>query len=212
MLPATPTSVTKSLEILARHQALFGGKERCVAEADIARVVQVFERIGARWVLVGAHAVGLMTEPRATADFDFIVEDQKLRPLLAALEEVFGDLDVSDIGAALRLRAIDVDLIRSTNHPLFQRALDDPWRVADWNVARVEALLVLKFLSAVSPWRASDRRGQDIVDLRSVYRAVGRKALDEALMIELASLVYPGAEREFADLLARIDRGELIQI
>jgi hypothetical protein len=67
--------------------------------------------------------VGLLTQPCAAADVDFILEASKLREVTDALEDVFGDLDADDVGAAVRLKAIDVDLIRSTNHPLFQRAL-----------------------------------------------------------------------------------------
>jgi hypothetical protein len=212
MLPATPPAIRKSLEILATHRALFGGKRRTMAEADIARVVQIFQHVNVRWALVGAHAVGLLTEPRATADFDFIIDDRKLKAVLAALERAFGELDLDDIGAAVRLRAIDVDLIRSTNHPLFKEAQDRTRKVNDWMTPEPEVLLVLKFLAAVNPWRASDRRAQDVVDLRSIYRAVGRDDLDVPLMRKLAGLVYPGAEREYDALLERIDRGEPIQI
>jgi hypothetical protein len=212
MLPATPPAIRKSLEILATHRALFGGKRRTMAEADIARVVQIFQQVNVRWALVGAHAVGLLTEPRATADFDFIIDDRKLKAVLAALERAFGELDLAEIGAAVRLRAIDVDLIRSTNHPLFKEALDRTRKVNDWMTPEPEVLLVLKFLAAVNPWRASDRRAQDVVDLRSIYRAVGRDDLDVPLMRKLAGLVYPGAEREYDALLERIDRGEPIQI
>ncbi len=212
MLPATPPAVRKSLEILATHRAVFDADRSTMAEADIARVVAIFGQTGAGWALVGAHAIGVLTEPRATADFDFIIEEPKLRAVLTALEAAFGDLDIDDIGAAVRLRAIDVDLIRSNNHILFREALARTRRVNDWNIPRTEVLLALKFLAAVNPWRASDRRGQDIVDLRSVYHAVGRDALDMPLLLELAAHVYPGAEMELATLLDRIDRGEPIQV
>src|SRR5690606_15735582 len=137
------------------------------------------------------------------ADFDFVVEERKLRAVVTELEKVFGELDREDVGAAIRLRAIDVDLIRSTDHPLFKAAIEHTRAVGDWVVPVTEVILVLKFLAAVNPWRGSDRRAQDFVDLRSVYRAVGRDALDVALMNELAALVYPTAEKEFGELLGR---------
>ena len=183
-----------------------------MAEKDIARAVQIFGEAGAKWALVGAHATGLFTEPRATADFDFIIEGTKLDDVVAALSAEHGDLDVEDIGAALRLRAIDIDLIRSDNHPLFGMALTHITHVRDWCVPRVEVIIALKFLAATSPWRNSDKRGQDVVDLRSVYRSVGRDGLDMQLGMDLAALVYPTAERELAEMLDRIDRGEKIQI
>lgn len=180
-------------------------------KVDIARVVQVFEEAGARWTLVGAHAVGLVTEPRATADFDFIVEDRKLRQILAGLGVAFGELDAEDIGAAIRVRALDVDLIRAV-HPLFKEALARSHKVGDWNVPATEVLIVLKFLAAVSPWRGPEKRTYDVGDLRSMYRAVGRDALDVGLMMQLAALVYPRAEQDFAVLLERMDRGDPIEI
>lgn len=124
-------------------------------ETDIARVVQIFEQSGARWSLVGAHAVGLVTEPRATTDFDFVVEDRKVRRVVDALQAEFGELDVDDIGVAVRLRALDVDLIRAI-HPLFKEALARTRRIDDWNVPTTEVPIVLKFLAAVSPWRGPD--------------------------------------------------------
>ena len=80
-----------------------------MSELEIARVVEVFEKNHAGWALVGAHAVALLTEPRATADFDFIVESSKLEPICRDLTEVFGDLGENDIGAAIQLKAIDVE-------------------------------------------------------------------------------------------------------
>lgn len=69
-----------------------------MSEADVVRVIEVFEANRTRWALVGAHAIGLLTEPRATADFDFIVEEARLRSILRDLTSAFGDLDANDIG------------------------------------------------------------------------------------------------------------------
>jgi hypothetical protein len=181
-------------------------------ETDIVRVIEVFEKERARWALVGAYAVGLLTEPRATVDFDFIVEERKLKGVLRSLRAVFGELDLDDIGAAIRLRAIDVDLIRSNNHPLFREALDRAELAGDWRIPPPELIIVLKFLSAVSPWRNREKRRQDMADLAAVYDAVGFDELDRGEMVEFAGLVYPGAEREFESILARIDRGDSIEI
>jgi hypothetical protein len=212
-----PEPIRRSMQILATHRALFGRAghrepgARAMNETDIDRVVEVFEACRARWALVGAHAIGLLTEPRATADFDFIVEGGKLAAVVRRLTNEFGALDERDIGAAILLKAIDVDLIRSTNHPLFEAALDRPRTVGDWKVPRTEVLIVLKFLAAVSPVRDRRRRRQDVTDLSYVYGVAGGD-LDRKLMIELSRLVYPGAEREFSELLDKIDRDEPIAI
>ncbi|MCP4657236.1 MAG: hypothetical protein GY856_17645 [bacterium] len=181
-------------------------------EDRIARVVAIFQQVGSRWALVGAHAIGTLAEPRATTGFDFVVEGSKLRAIIKALEEEFGDLDVVDLGPAIRLRTLDVDLIRSTTHSLFREALTQVRPVADWNVPVPEVMIVLKFLAAVSPWRERTKRMQDIVDLTVLVTAVGREELDGALLKGLAAQVYPGGEKELEALLGRIEQGEPITI
>lgn len=182
-----------------------------MSEADVVRVIRVFKAQRARWALVGAHAIGLVTEPRATADFDFVLDATKFDSVLRALTKEFGPLDERDIGAAVQLTAIDVDLIRSTEHPLFEAALERRRTVGDWRVPRTEVLIVLKFLAAVSLRRNRDKRRQDVTDIAFVYHAADGK-LDRALMLELSRLVYPGAEVEFEKLIGKIDRGEPIAI
>lgn len=206
------------MRILETHRTIFGGRigrsrrRRVMTAKEIARVVETFRSNRAGWALVGAHAVGLLTAPRATADFDFIVDGEKLPAILHDLAAAFGELEASDIGAAIQLKAIDVDLIRSTNHRLFAEALSAVRSVGDWNVPRTEALIALKFLAAVSPWRNRDRRAQDVLDLRAMYRAVGAGQLDMPEMIRLAGLAYPEAEREFRALIDKIDRDEPLTI
>ena len=177
----------------------------------LGRVVAVLEQSNTRWALVGAHAVGLLVEPRATADVDFVVDDRNLRGILRALEQEFGQLEVHDLGPALRLEQLDVDLIRASNHPLFGEVLDHTRLVGQWRVPVPEALMAMKFLSAISPWRAQDKKLHDLGDLVALYRAVGDE-LEHPLLVKLAGLAYPGAEKELQKLLRRIDQGEPLQI
>ena len=182
-----------------------------MSEAEVVRVIEVFKAKRTKWALVGAHAIGLVTEPRATLDFDFVVEGGKLETIVKALTKEFGELDEQDIGAAIQLRGIDVDLIRSTSHPLFQVALEQLRTIGDWKVPRTEVLVVLKFLAAVSPRRDSDKRMQDATDIARMCKRAATQ-LDRTMMVELAALVYPGAESEFAELLDKLERGERIPI
>jgi hypothetical protein len=210
-----PAPIRRSMQILATHRALFGTRGRAratMSELDISRVVAVFKSNRTAWALVGAHAIGLLTEPRATADFDFIVESDKLDAILRDLTSIFGDLAVQDIGAAVQLTAIDIDLIRSTNHPLFVEALHQVQVLGEWKVPRPEVLIALKFLASISPRRDPEKRGQDVLDLRQVYRAVGATNLDREEIIRLGGLAYPGAEAELRGLLDKIDRGEPLSI
>jgi hypothetical protein len=205
------------MRILATHRALFGrprngrGAARAMSEADVARVIRVFKAKRARWALVGAHAIGLVTEPRATADFDFIVDAAKLDAIIGALTKEFGPLRERDIGAAVQLKAIDIDLIRSTDHPLFEAALERRRTVRGWQVPRTEVLIVLKFMAAVSLRRGREKRVFDVGDLIGMYRH-SRSKLDHALMIELSRLVDPGAETEFRALISKIQRGQPVSI
>lgn len=180
-------------------------------EETIRRLVSVFDQSGARWALVGAHAVGMITEPRATADLDFVIEEARLKTVLEALRDELGELDDEDIGPAVRLKALNVDLIRSATHPLFGEALRRTRILEQWSVPVTEALIALKFLAAISPWRAPEKRLHDLGDLVALYRAA-RDELDPALLRRLAGMAYPGAEREFEALLERIDRGEPLRI
>jgi hypothetical protein len=209
-----PESVRASLAILRRSPGAhsFWAQGADVVEDAAGRVVAAFDEVGARWCLVGAHAVGVYVEPRATVGFDFVFDDRKERKLLAALERAFGQLAVIDIDAALRLPAIDVDLIRASSNELFSAALEDTVVRGRWRVPSIEVLLALKFLSATSRFRRRERRIRDAADLASVYRTVDSDSLDREKLMRLAAKVFPGAERELADWLERIDRGEPIAV
>jgi hypothetical protein len=181
-------------------------------ENTVRSVVACFTRLEINWCLAGAHAVGIYSQPRATQDFDFIVDDRRLKRLLAELEKELGELGAVDVGAAVRLTAIDVDLIRSSNNELFREAILCSTEVEGWRVPPVEMLIVLKFLAAISHWRGRDQRAQDIVDLMRIYRNTDPEQLDRSLLNGLAGKVYPGAEQELASLLNRIEAGEEISI
>jgi hypothetical protein len=212
-----PAPIRRSMQILATHRALFGTRGRAraaMSELDISRVVAVFESNRTAWALVGAHAIGLLTEPRATADFDFIVESVKLDAIVRDLTTAFGELGAQDIGAAIQLTAIDIDLIRlirSANHPLFLEALREVRTVGEWKVPRTEILIALKFLAAVSPWRDRIKRGRDVLDIAALCLTQGAK-IDREETIRLGGMAYPGAERELRALLDKIDRGEPLSI
>jgi hypothetical protein len=102
-------------------------------------------------------------------------------------------------------------LTPSTNHPLFQVALEQARTIGEWTMPRTEVLIVLTFMAAVSAGRDRTKRLLDMADLCSLCEAVGSE-LDRALMLKLSELVYPGAEEEFRALLGKIDRGDPISI
>lgn len=207
-----PLAIERSLELVARHRLIRGeaGGAEAMSEV-IERVRGILDELEISWALVGAHAVGVLTEPRATSDFDLVVEGARMGALLTALREEFGELGEQDIGAAVRLAALDLDLIRSTTHPLFAEVLADARPREAWPIPTPELMMVLKFLASVSPWRRREARVQDMHDLMALYEA-HRDALDRDRLAELAGKVYPRAEIEFFELLDRIDRGESISV
>lgn len=196
---------------ILRFQDSLAQREGPDLEETYRRVIDVFTRVGARWSVVGAHAVNLYVEPRATVDINFVVDASKMKPLLRALEEEFGALETTEIGAALRVTNLSIDLIRGDNHPLFRAALDEAQEREGVHVPPVELLLVLKFLAATSPWRDVADRKQDIADLIRLYRAAGPD-LDRDAALRHASRVYPRAEVELAGILDSLDRGEDVSV
>ncbi|MBI4263510.1 MAG: hypothetical protein HY657_03965 [Acidobacteria bacterium] len=207
---STHPHMAEALEILRFQSDLTGRTGPDLADV-YRRVVTVLDRLGAKWTLVGAHAVNVYVRPRATVDVDFIVDGRMLKRILAELEAEFGALETTDIGAALRITNLSIDLIRSDNHPLFRAALDQAQERGGPRVPPPELLVTLKFLSAVSPWRKPGERKQDAADLINVYQSAGAE-FDRQSAVQYSSAVYPGAERDFAAMLDRIDRGEDVQL
>ncbi len=182
-----------------------------MTEPDVIRVVDVFERLQVEWALIGGHAMNLLVEPRITSDFDFVIEGSQLGAVLRELTAVFGQLDEVNTGTVTRLKAITVDIVPSTVHPLLQAALDRQRAIEQWHVPNTEVLVVLRFLSSVSSWRDRSKRRQDIVDIVAICEVPGI-TLDRAAMLELARSIYPGAERALEDLLDKLERNEPISI
>jgi hypothetical protein len=203
-------SMVQAFEIL-RFQSSLAGRKGPDMEEVYRRVVGVLDRLGVRWTLVGAHAVNAYVRPRATVDVDFVVDARMLKRVLTELETEFGALETTDIGAALRVTNLSLDLIRSDNHPLFRAALDRGELHAGARVPPPELLVALKFLSAVSPWRRLGDKKQDAADLINVYQAAGAD-FDRDAALRYGRTVYPGAERQLEAMPEAIDRGESVPI
>jgi hypothetical protein len=198
--------VARGFEIL-RFQNSLMGRTGLDMEDVYRRVVGLLERLGVTWTVIGAHAVNVYARPPATVDLDFVVDGRALGRVLEELANEFGTLQTTDIGPALRVVNLSVDLVRSDNHPLFRAALDRGEQRGGARVPPPELLVALKFLSAVSAWRKPGERKQDAADLINVYQSVGAD-FDRRAAVQYGKTAYPGAERDLADILDRIDRGE----
>ncbi len=132
---AIPTSVARSPAILRTQRAMLDRpvQERSLEET-VRTVIRCIEEVGVDWCLVGAHALGIYVEPRATSDFDFVVDDRRMKALLATLERELGDLGMVDIDAAVRLMKVDVNLIRARSNALFRAALNLAESVGEWRL------------------------------------------------------------------------------
>lgn len=206
---ALPAAVHEARALYRRQQRWFGGPV-LASDETIATLIEVFEEQGAGWALVGAVAFGLRVEPRATRDIDFVVEARRLPAVIEALRERLGDLQDEDMGATVRLRALDVDLIRSSQHPLFTEALRRVEIHEGWRLPITEVLVALKFMSAVNAWRERAKRIQDAADLVALYQHA--TDFDRDLASRLAATAYPGAEQGLLQMLDRVDRGERLEI
>lgn len=218
-----PEPIRTALRILERQRslarrALGGDPPGCVhhpeegmMEENLRRVIGAIERAGAEWALIGAEAINLYVQPRATEDFDLVVSGGRFAHVMEEIRKEFGSPPEVDIGPAVRLPSLAIDLIRSTSHELFREALSQAQKRGDVRVPPPESLIALKFMSAVSPWRKDEDRKQDALDLIRLYRENAPR-LNRAEMVRLAALVYPGGDREFTAMLDKLDRGESISI
>lgn len=123
-------------------------------------------------MLVGAEAINLYRKsPRATVDVDIVVRSKHIPKARRVLKETCQSVQDTEVHLKASLSPppleLTVDVIRSQSHPLFEEALDRQLRVEGVRVPRLEALLALKFLSAVSPRRPRADKLQDVADFIS---------------------------------------------
>jgi hypothetical protein len=168
------------------------------------------------WVLVGAEAVNLYIDrPRATVDVDIVVRKKDLRRLKKILLEICREVQDTEVHFKAILSPepmrLDLDVIKSQNHQLFEPALKHQVDRGGVRVPRVEALLALEYLSAVSPWRSPPDRRMDVADFGRVFQH-NRARLDRALLVDLASRAHQGARKEFESFLDAIEHDRPITI
>lgn len=183
------------------------------------KVIDLFRRLdseGIEWVMVGAEAVNLyLARPRATVDVDIVVRQKHLRKVKKLLKDLCKDLKETEVHFKALLsedpNRLELDVIKSQSHALFEVALDDLERINDVAVPRIEALLALKYLSAVSPWRSREDRGQDIVDFIRAFKH-NRPRIDRSRLIDLASRAHRNAPKEFPEFLHSVENDQPITL
>ena len=176
----------------------------------------LIEKEGIDWVLVGAEAVNLWHEkPRATVDVDIVVRKKHIARTRRLIEKNYGEVTEDEVRLLGTLspapNLLTIDVIKSQVHPLFDEALDRQVRMGPVRTPRLEALLALKFLSAVSPWRPRKDKLQDVSDFMRAFEE-NAKTIDRQLLVELASLAHENARQEFAAFLDAVETGKPITI
>ena len=213
-----PRNIQTSLRLLDLGWALaHGGSVR--GEKFPQQVLDLFDRLdreGVEWVLVGAQAINLyLLRPRATVDVDIVVRKKHLRKAKKVLQEACGAVEESEVHFKAELspapERLGVDMIKSTSHALFEEALDRKVQIEGVPAPALEALLALKFLSIVSPWRRVPDKLQDASDLTRAFLD-NRPRVDRALFLELAARAYRNARAEAEKLLDAIEHGKPITI
>ncbi len=156
---------------------------------DPREVLRVADRLGIQVLLIGGHAVSVLTGiPRATVDVDMVVEESEAERFARRLAIEWPGLALSDFrplgGMNLRLGLPGMDHDRAADRAdviiardAFQVAFATshrsriggvPFRLPTW-----ESLIALKLVAAQSPWREAHDREQDHADASRLVQAAG---------------------------------------
>ncbi|MFV2066747.1 MAG: nucleotidyl transferase AbiEii/AbiGii toxin family protein [Pirellulales bacterium] len=172
-------------------------------------VIDVLIAAGVKhWVLMGLHGyVGYMPEPRATQDVDVLVPYSQQKLVRKAIAERWPALVIEELSQVIRFKdpadldsagapkpVVDVMLPWSPLHALILQEYVVIDGETGHRLPTVEAAIVSKYASMLSPYRNRARKEQDAVDFRHLVRA-NHDRLDAAVLRRLASLVWEdGAE------------------
>jgi predicted nucleotidyltransferase len=147
---------------------------------DYEEFVESLNRSGARYLIIGAHAVAFHARPRATKDFDLLIEPtpENAERVLAAIRHFLGtDLgltseDLSTPGRIVQLGVAPsrIDLLAGISGvgdflAAWERRVDAPFSDVPAHYLSLDDLIQAK---------ASTGRDQDKADLRVLKRAQRR--------------------------------------
>jgi hypothetical protein len=217
-LQSLPRNFEMGLLLLERGYYLcHGGKVPASKLPEkVAHFLNRLEEEGVDWVLVGAEAINLYRKsPRATVDVDIVVRSKHIPRARKVLKETCLEIKDTEVNLKGTLSPspleLTVDVIKSQSHPLFEEALDRQVLVEGVRAPRIEALLALKFLSAVSPWRSPQDKHQDVADFINVFKD-NRSSIDRPLLLSLGSRAHASAAEEFARFLDAVENDKPITI
>lgn len=139
-----------------------------------------------RHIVVGARATMFYTRPRYTADTDYAVG----RSEFARIHQGFDGPGVAyeSDGEAIKCPALRVDVIDASRYAAMEAVLS-----RERGLPSLEAVAALKYVAAISPTRAYERKQQDAADLASLVLRPGFE--DEAFVQYLVGPYQAEVER-----------------
>src|SRR5262249_3675232 len=143
---------------------------------DAEEIIQVLNKAGIKFVLMGTHAMsGWRDEPRATQDVDVLVQKRFHRKAVTALGQTYPDLTVQDLPAVTRFldpatgKSV-IDLMRPmelVHRTVFKNTV--PVGDTHW-IPNLEMALVCKYAAKISPNRLDDKQYIDAGDFINMVR------------------------------------------
>lgn len=213
-----PKPLSLSLQILELwHSLKEGFKPKGELSVVVHSVLTQFETARIDWVVVGTSAIDLYSpKPRATSNVEIIVEERGFAQAMSLTREALGRrVRTVDHGTHVILTTprspLEIDLIRAGQHALFETALKERRKVKGVRIPKIEAILALKYLSAISPFRSLDDKHQDIADFVRAWRA-NRDRVHKAHLIDLGALAHDRGRQEIARLIDDIEHDRPITI
>ncbi|MHC4066730.1 MAG: hypothetical protein ACYSUI_19820 [Planctomycetota bacterium] len=114
-----------------------------------------------RYVVLGARAAMFYTKPRYTADIDYAVGKGEFAEVRRWFERSGVAYDFS--GEAIECPALRVDVIDASRNAVIEAVL-----AREEGIPSLEAVAALKYVAAISPTRAYERKQQDAADLAAL--------------------------------------------
>ncbi|MEX2214120.1 MAG: hypothetical protein WD768_08335 [Phycisphaeraceae bacterium] len=171
-------------------------------------VIDVLNKAGVRFVLMGAHAMAgwLKGEARATLDVDVLIRKQHHKKAVAAISAAFPSLIAEENPVVTRFRdpALDVVVIdlMKPSHDIHAAVFENTVSGGkSHDIPSLEMALASKFAAMMSPNRQQPRKLTDAGDFGNMTLA-NRDKIDREKLHSLGELVYPGGG---VDIIAMMD-------
>src|SRR5262249_22795635 len=131
-------------------------------------VIMILENMGARYCIIGGHAVNTYVEPVYTVDADFIVAADKLEEVINKLQEKGFKINQHPYTINAQ-KPGSMLLVQFTIDPTFQKMIENasPRQVMEQivSVASLSDLVQMKLAAWRDPKRRASKRAKDELDL-----------------------------------------------